>query len=115
MGSNVLLTAVGEPVVLNWDAIRFDVIGSDLAPGDLDKEYAFKKGAAVIGNPGSRIENLPEWALPLVVHSSHLDSLITKEAYGAALEQVPKILELLEQIGNADAGSPVRASSQLPA
>ena len=93
--ANLLLTDTGEAVVLNWDAIRFDMIGSDLVPGDLKKEYQFEKIAPEITGPESRIDDLPEWALPLVVHLSHIDRLITQEAYGAALAAVPRVLEIL--------------------
>ena len=113
--ANVLLTEAGEPVVLNWDAFRFDVIGSDLLPGDLKKEYQFEKIAPEITGPESRIDDLPEWALPLVVHLSHIDRLITQEAYGAALAQVPVVLEVLDPTECAEGESPAHASSQIPA
>ncbi len=113
--ANVLLTETGEPIVLNWDAIRFDIIGSDLVPGDLKKEYAFENIAPEITGPESRIDDLPEWGLPLVVHFSHIDRLITQEAYGAALAQVPVALEVLDQTECAEGENPAHASSQIPA
>ena len=112
---NLLLNDADEPVVLNWDAIRFDLIGSDLAPGDLKSEYAFEKIAPAISGSGSRITNLPDWGLPLVMRLSHIDRLITQEAYGAALAQMPSVLELLEQTECAEGESPAHASSQIPA
>jgi len=95
--TNIMLTSAGEPVILNWDAIRFDVIGSDLVLKDLNAEYAPEKVAEELSGSNSKIANLPQWALPLVVQMNHIDRLIAQEAYGAALEQVPEILGLLNQ------------------
>lgn len=95
--TNIVLTSAGEPVILNWDAIRFDVIGSDLVLKDLNAEYAPEKVAEELSGSNSKIANLPQWALPLVVQMNHIDRLIAQEAYGAALEQVPEILGLLNQ------------------
>jgi len=95
--TNIMLTDAGKPIVLHWDAIRLDVIGSDLVRKDLNAEYASERIAEELSGKNSKIADLPEWALPLVVHMNRIDRLIGQEAYGAVLEEVPEILKLLDQ------------------
>lgn len=93
---NILLTDSGKPVVLSWDSIRFDVIGSDFAPAELSKDYSFETIAPKIESFESRIRDFPKWGLPLAANLGHIDRLITQEAYKAALATLPRISEILK-------------------
>jgi hypothetical protein len=102
---NLFLTGDDAPVVLHWEAIRIDVIGADLVPADLDREYAVEAIAAEIGEGEWPHAPLPAWALPLVVHLAQIDRQIDQENYGAAMALVPKVLEIWAAVDGADYGA----------
>jgi len=97
--SNILLSESGDPVVLNWEAIRYDVIGTGLTPTDLDREYSDDSVREALGNSDSL-----SGGLPLAVHAGQLDQLIGQEAYGAALGMVSELLDMLERVEGRPAG-----------
>ncbi|MDT8322184.1 MAG: hypothetical protein RQ826_16835 [Xanthomonadales bacterium] len=94
--ANIMLDADEQPVLLHWEAIRFEVIGADLVPADLAKQYSAEKLGEEMSQPDWPDQPLPEWALPLVVHASQLDRLTAQEAYAAALDVIPQLLEYLD-------------------
>ena len=97
--ANLLLTEDDQPIVLNWDAIALDVLGTGLSVSDLAKAY----------NPDTLLPELAECGCPaaqadpnglkLVVHLGNLEGTVAREAYRAALKALPPILEVLEQAG----------------
>lgn len=89
---NVLLTEDDLPILLNWAAVRYDVIGSDLLPRDLKTAYSPEKLASGNG-VGALPKALPRWSLPLVVHLCQLDRQIQHENYGAALSAVRRVMD----------------------
>ena len=95
---NILLTESGDPIVLNWEAIRCDVIGVDLVPADLKLEYSQESLCEALDKNNLPNGPLPDWALPLVVHAAQIDRQIDQESYGAALSMVPQVLELLDGV-----------------
>ncbi|MGK7297319.1 MAG: hypothetical protein ACNS61_16100, partial [Candidatus Wenzhouxiangella sp. M2_3B_020] len=104
--ANVFITSTDRPILLNWDALRFDVIGSDLKPKDLRRAYAPDKiegemSASVLGK-----SSLPEWSLPLVVYTAFIDGQIQQENYAEALTVVPRILDVLSRVSEEQLGEP---------
>lgn len=100
--ANILLDEDGNPVLLHWESIRFDIIGTDLVPADLNKEYSLEKLGEELSQTDWPNGPLAEWMLPLVVHVSQIDRLIDQEAYAAALSIVPRILEHLDEARGDD-------------
>lgn len=102
--ANILLDEDEQPVLMHWESIRFDIIGADLTPPDLDKEYSSEKLREEIDQTGWQNGPLADWALPLVVHLAQIDRLMDQENYGAAMGVVPQVLEIWETAEAADSG-----------
>lgn len=106
VGPNIFLMNSQDPVVLNWEAIRIDIIGADLLTADLDRTYFQDFIGKALDNKDCSNATLPTRALPLVVQAAQIDRLISLEAYGAALETVPRLLEVFDDIiGNVSRDS----------
>jgi hypothetical protein len=105
--NNLMLTGAGAPILLGWNTLRCDVIGSDLQPEDLRRGYDH----ATIDSELKGIPRLDEpkshRAIPLVVWLACIDRQINHENYAAALSAVPHVMELLENVdGNWLAAAP---------
>jgi len=95
---NILLDSSGAPVVMNWESISIDIVGAELSPFDLEREYSQDRIREALG--GTEIQNgrLPDWALPFVVNAAQLDQLIERGLYGAALRLLPVLLDILDSM-----------------
>lgn len=104
--ANLLLTAADRPVLLNWDALRFDVIGSDLLPQEFRRSYTPDRIEASSEPTPAAMERLPEQALLLVVRLAQVDRLILRGNYAEALASLPRILEAVDAYPDAAGDRP---------
>ena len=95
---NVYLTESDEPILLNWESLRWDVVGSDLIPQDLRRAYSPENVQAEPGSSAGLQETLPDWGLRLVVHLAHVDRQIHQENYAEALSSIDRVLQIMEGI-----------------
>ncbi len=105
---NLMITDVGEPLVMDWDAIALDLIGVGLSIADLDKAYAPEAVLATRAPIDGAAACLDSDALRLATHLTELEALLAREAYAAALGALPAILEL-SAAGQAVSGAEVKA------
>lgn len=98
---NILLDSSGFPVVMHWEAIRIDIVGADLAPADLDREYSPNKILDSLGNEEMINGALPDWSVPFVANAAQLDQSIERGLYGAALKTLPTLLDMLGRASSA--------------
>lgn len=97
--ANLLLTEAQQPILLNWDAIALEVMGTGLSVADLAKSYnpdTLLPELAECGCPAAQVD--PN-GLKLVVHLSNLEGIVAREAYRAALKALPALLEAMAQAG----------------
>lgn len=89
-----MVTENGEPLVMNWDAISLDVMGSGLSVADMEKRYAPEIVLSTLAEQGCELPEVDPRAMRLVAHLTALESLVAKEAYASALGALPAILTL---------------------
>ena len=91
--SNVRVTAADAPLILNWDELSFDVIGSGLSVEDLETKYP---PAAIIQvllkSRGLPLDRIDEQALRWVPQLTKLEGLVAREAYSAAIKALPPLI-----------------------
>lgn len=95
---NMMVTDAGEPLVMNWDAISFDLIGTGLGVADMSKRYSPEEVLAKLAEWGSPLSQVAPCALRLVAHITELESLVAREAYANALDRLPDILGLVSEL-----------------
>lgn len=96
---NVLVTASGDPVVLSWEGLRYDVIGSDLKLEDLRDSYTPARIEAALGAHVDSMKIALGPGLLLVVLLAHVDRQIRWGNHAQALGTLPRVLEVIEEFG----------------
>ena len=93
--ANVMVTESGQPRVMHWNAIAYDVMGSGLSIKDLSGDYPPEAILAELSQRGMDVDHIEPRAIELATHITHLDGLVAKEAYAAALQALPEVLARL--------------------
>lgn len=91
--SNIRVTVEDAPIILNWDELSFDVIGSGLSTKDLDSKHppeAIKR--VLLKSRSLPIDRIDEQALRCVPQLTKLERLVNSGSYSGALKVLPLIM-----------------------
>ena len=94
---HIMVTETGQPLIMDWSAIAYDVLGSGLSIQDLDHQFPPEAVLAAVEKQGHTVGHLDPRAIALVAHMTHLEGLVGQEAYASAIARLPATLECLTE------------------
>lgn len=89
---NVMVTESGQPMLMDWGAISYDIMGSSLTSRDITRDYHPDTVLVSLVGRDHAFGHINPHVLCMVVDLAKLDWLISREAYAAALLSITSIL-----------------------